>query len=80
MYCGGSDLDKLVSNYIVEEFKKVEGIDLTNDAMAMSRIIEAAEKAKVELSNVSTTDINLPYITATDSGPKHSYPIVKGKV
>ena len=71
VYCGGSDLDKLVSNYIVKEFKKVEGIDLTNDAMAMSRIIEAAEKAKVELSNVSTTDINLPYITATDSGPKH---------
>lgn len=71
VYCGGSDLDKLVSNYIVEEFKKTEGIDLTNDAMAMSRIIEAAEKAKIELSNVSTTDINLPYITATDSGPKH---------
>ena len=71
VYCGGSDLDKLVSNYIVEEFKKAEGIDLTNDAMAMSRIIEAAEKAKVELSNVSTTDINLPYITATNSGPKH---------
>ena len=71
IYCGGSDLDKLVSNYIVDEFKNAEGIDLTNDAMAMSRIIEAAEKAKVELSNVSTTDINLPYITATDSGPKH---------
>lgn len=71
VYCGGSDLDKLVSNYIVEEFKKAEGVDLTNDAMAMSRIIEAAEKAKVELSNVSTTDINLPYITATNSGPKH---------
>ena len=71
VYCGGSDLDKLVSNYIVEEFKKVEGINLANDAMAMSRIIEAAEKAKIELSNVSTTDINLPYITATESGPKH---------
>ena len=71
VYCGGSDLDKLVSNYIVEEFKKAEGVDLTNDAMAMSRIIEAAEKAKIELSNVSTTDINLPYITATNSGPKH---------
>lgn len=71
VYCGGSDLDKLVSKYVVDEFKKAEGVDLTNDAMAMSRIIEAAEKAKVELSNVSTTDINLPYITATDSGPKH---------
>ena len=71
VYCGGSDLDKLVSNYIVDEFKNTEGIDLTKDAMAMSRIIEAAEKAKVELSNVSVTDINLPYITATESGPKH---------
>ena len=71
VYCGGSDLDKLVSNYIVEEFKKSDNIDLTKDAMAMSRIIEAAEKAKVELSNVLITDINLPYITATESGPKH---------
>ena len=71
IYCGGHDLDKLVSNYIVDEFKNAEGIDLTNDAMAMSRIIEAAEKAKVELSNMSTTDINLPYIIATESGPKH---------
>lgn len=71
VYCGGSDLDKLVSNYIVNEFKKTDDIDLTKDAMAMSRIIEAAEKAKIELSNTSTTDINLPYITATESGPKH---------
>lgn len=71
VYCGGSDLDKLVTKYITDEFKKTEGIDLTNDAMAMSRIVEAAEQAKIELSNVSTTDINLPYITATESGPKH---------
>lgn len=71
VYCGGSDLDKLVSNYIVDEFKKTENVDLSKDIMAMSRIIEAAEKAKIELSNVSTTDINLPYITATESGPKH---------
>ena len=71
VYCGGSDLDKLVSNYIVNEFKKTDDIDLTKDAMAMSRIIEAAEKAKIELSNTSTTDINLPYIAATESGPKH---------
>ena len=71
VYCGGSDLDKLVTKYITDEYKKTEGIDLTNDAMAMSRIVEAAEQAKVELSNVSTTDINLPYITATESGPKH---------
>jgi len=71
VYCGGSDLDKLVSNYIVDEFKKTENVDLSKDTMAMSRIIEAAEKAKIELSNVSITDINLPYITATESGPKH---------
>lgn len=71
VYCGGSDLDKIVSNYIVEEFKKQEGIDLTKDAMAMSRVLEAAEKAKIDLSNMTTTDINLPYITATESGPKH---------
>ena len=71
VYCGGSDLDKLVTKYITDEFKNTEGIDLTNDAMAMSRIIEASEQAKVELSNVSTTEINLPYITATESGPKH---------
>ena len=71
VYCGGSDLDKLVTKYITDEYKKTEGLDLTNDAMAMSRIVEAAEQAKVELSNVSTTNINLPYITATESGPKH---------
>lgn len=71
VYCGGSDLDKLVTKYITDEYKKTEGIDLTNDAMAMSRIVEAAEQAKVELSNVSTTNINLPYITVTESGPKH---------
>ncbi len=71
VYCGGSDLDKLVADYIVSEFKKSDGIDLSKDAMAMSRILEEAEKAKKDLSNVSSTDINLPYITADSSGPKH---------
>ena len=71
VYCGGSDLDKLVAEYIVSEFKDKEGIDVSGDAIAMSRIMEAAEKAKVELSNVSSTDINLPYITANETGPKH---------
>ena len=71
VYCGGSDLDKLVAEYIVAEFKAKEGIDVSGDAIAMSRIMEAAEKAKVELSNVSSTDINLPYITANETGPKH---------
>lgn len=71
VYCGGSDLDKIIAQYLVDEFKKSEGIDLTKDTMAMSRIMEAAEKAKIELSNTSQTDINLPYITAVDGNPKH---------
>ena len=71
VYCGGSDLDKIVAQYIVDEFKSTEGFDLNNDSMAMSRVMEAAEKAKMELSNMSSTDINLPYITAIDGIPKH---------
>ena len=71
VYCGGSDLDKIVAQYIVDEFKSTEGFDLNNDAMAMSRVMEAAEKAKMELSTVSSTDVNLPYITAIDGMPKH---------
>ena len=71
VYCGGSDLDKMVAEFIVSDFKAKEGIDVSGDAIAMSRIMEAAEKAKVELSNVSSTDINLPYITANETGPKH---------
>ena len=71
VYCGGSDLDKLVSDWVVSEFKASTGIDLSKDAMAMSRIVEAAEKAKVELSNTTQTDINLPYITAVDGQPQH---------
>lgn len=71
VYCGGSDLDKLIADWIVAEFKADNGVDLSKDTMAMSRVIEAAEKAKVELSNVTTTDINLPYITAVDGQPVH---------
>lgn len=71
VYCGGSDLDKLIADYFVDEFKKDEGIDLSKDPMAMSRVMEAAEKAKMELSNTTSTDVNLPYITATDGVPKH---------
>lgn len=71
VYCGGSDLDKAVAEYIVTEFKNADGVDLTSDAMAMSRIMEAAEKAKMELSTAVSTDINLPYITAVDGLPKH---------
>jgi len=68
---GGTDMDRILIEYLVNEFKTQEGVDLTNDSMAMQRIREAAEKAKIELSTSITTDINLPYITATDTGPKH---------
>lgn len=68
---GGDDFDHRIMDYVAEEFKKDQGIDLRNDKMAMQRLNEAAEKAKVELSSVTTTDINLPFITATQDGPKH---------
>lgn len=71
VYCGGSDLDKLVSDWIVSEFKAENGVDLSKDPMAMSRVLEAAEKAKIELSNTATAEINLPYITAVDNQPIH---------
>ncbi len=70
-HLGGDDFDKKVMDWILEEFKKQEGVDISNDAMAMQRIKEAAEKAKVELSGTQTTNINLPFITADASGPKH---------
>ncbi len=70
-HLGGRDMDEALVNYIVEEFKKENGIDLTKDKMAMQRIREAAEKAKIELSSVLETQINLPFITADASGPKH---------
>jgi molecular chaperone DnaK len=68
---GGTDMDAALVDYLVDEFKKESGIDLKKDSMAMQRLREAAEKAKIELSTVLTTDINLPYITADASGPKH---------
>jgi molecular chaperone DnaK len=68
---GGTDMDKILVDYIVDDFKNKEGVDLRKDSMAMQRIREAAEKAKIELSTSITTDINLPYITATNAGPKH---------
>ncbi|MCQ2517268.1 MAG: molecular chaperone DnaK [Lachnospiraceae bacterium] len=68
---GGDDFDQKITDYIIDEFKKQEGIDLSNDKMALQRIREAAEKAKKELSTATTTDINLPYLTATPEGPKH---------
>jgi molecular chaperone DnaK len=70
-HLGGDNLDQRVIDYLVAEFKKDQGIDLTKDPMAMQRLREAAEKAKIELSSSPSTDVNLPYITADQSGPKH---------
>jgi len=70
-HLGGDNLDQRVIDYLVAEFKKDQGIDLTGDPMAMQRLREAAEKAKIELSGAPSTDVNLPYITADQSGPKH---------
>ena len=68
---GGDDFDKRIMDYLVSEFKSKEGIDLSKDKMAMQRLKEAAEKAKIELSGMTTTNVNLPFITATADGPKH---------
>jgi molecular chaperone DnaK len=70
-HLGGDDFDKKIMDWILEEFKKQEGIDISKDPMAMQRIKEAAEKAKIELSGTQTTNINLPFITADANGPKH---------
>ncbi|MCM5510926.1 MULTISPECIES: molecular chaperone DnaK [Vibrio] len=70
-HLGGEDFDNRMINYLVEEFKKEQGIDLKNDPLAMQRVKEAAEKAKIELSSTSQTDVNLPYVTADATGPKH---------
>ena len=68
---GGDDFDEKITQYMIEEFKKAEGVDLSTDKMALQRLKEAAEKAKKELSSATTTNINLPFITATAEGPKH---------
>ena len=70
-HLGGDDFDQRIMNHLVAEFKKTEGIDLSNDKVAMQRLKEAAEKAKIELSGVTSSNINLPYITADATGPKH---------
>lgn len=70
-FLGGEDFDQRIIDYIVTEFRKEQGVDLKNDVLALQRLKEAAEKAKIELSNSTQTDINLPYITADASGPKH---------
>jgi molecular chaperone DnaK len=70
-FLGGEDFDQRIMDYLVDEFKKENGVDLKNDTLALQRLKDAAEKAKIELSNSSQTEINLPYVTADASGPKH---------
>ncbi len=70
-FLGGEDFDQRIINYLVDEFKKDQGLDLANDAMALQRLKEAAEKAKIELSSSEQTEVSLPYVTADASGPKH---------
>src|SRR4029450_3275270 len=70
-FLGGEDFDQRLIDYVVTEFKKDQGVDLKNDVLALQRLKEAAEKAKIELSSTQQTEINLPYITADQNGPKH---------
>ena len=70
-HLGGDDIDNVITQYMIDDFKNKEGVDLSNDKMALQRLKEAAEKAKKELSSANTTNINLPFITATADGPKH---------
>lgn len=70
-HLGGDDFDRKIVDWLIQEFKNLEGIDLSQDRQALQRLTEAAEKAKIELSHLTQTDINLPFITATDTGPKH---------
>ncbi len=79
-HLGGDDFDQKLINWLVAEFKKDQGIDLSQDSMALQRLKEAAEKAKMELSTTASTDINLPFITATQEGPKHlNYSLTRSK-
>ena len=70
-FLGGEDFDQRIVNYLADEFKKESGIDLRGDRLALQRLKEAAEKAKIELSSATQTDVNLPFITADATGPKH---------
>src|SRR5690606_16459142 len=70
-FLGGEDFDKRVIDYLVEQFQKDEGIDLRKDPLALQRLRDAAERAKIELSSGQQTEVNLPYVTADASGPKH---------
>jgi len=78
---GGADIDNTLVNYFVNEFRKDNGINLTTDKMAMARLKEASERAKIELSTLVTTEINLPFISSDSSGPKHlNYTLTRAKL
>src|SRR6267142_1059006 len=80
-FLGGDDFDQRIIDWIVDEFRKDQGIDLRQDRMALQRLKESAEKAKIELSSTQTTEVNLPFITADASGPKHlSLPLSRSKL
>lgn len=70
-FLGGEDFDNAILNYLMSEFKKESGVDISKDTLALQRLREASERAKIELSSSVQTDVNLPYITADASGPKH---------
>jgi molecular chaperone DnaK len=70
-FLGGEDFDKRLIDYLVDEFRKESGVDLKNDSLALQRLKDGAERAKIELSSAQQTEVNLPYITADASGPKH---------
>src|SRR5690606_36669001 len=70
-FLGGEDFDNRIIDFLADEFKKTDGIDLRNDKLALQRLKEAAEKAKIELSSATQTEVNLPFITADQNGPKH---------
>lgn len=79
-HLGGDDFDQRIIDWLVAEFKKDQGVDLKKDPMALQRIKEGAEKAKIELSSSAQTDINLPFITATEAGPQHmNYTLTRAK-
>ena len=79
--CGGEDIDGIVQKFLLEEFKKQSGLDVTKDKTAIQRLREAAEKAKIELSMSTQTEVNLPFLTADSSGPKHfNYRLTRAKL
>ena len=79
-HLGGDDFDQVIMDWILQEFKKESGVDLANDKIAVQRLKESAEKAKIELSSATETEINLPFITADASGPKHLFETLTRKI